>query len=89
MFRCYAVSVGAVHNDSTVSVVGLEGQSKGCGCHEANYRSCGNGCTLSGLFYSCTEQGFDLKAERLKQEWYKEEFCLQCSSITIWPTFQH
>ena len=26
--RCYAVSVGAVHSDSTVSLVGFEGQSK-------------------------------------------------------------
>ena len=24
-----------------------------------------------------------------KQEWCKVEFCLQRSSITIWPTFQH
>ena len=31
----------------------------------------------------------NLKAERWKQEWYKEEFCLQRSSINIWPTFQH
>ena len=30
-----------------------------------------------------------LKAVRWKQEWYKEEFCHQRSSITIWPTFQH
>ena len=26
--RCFAVSVSAVHSDSTVSVVGFEGQSK-------------------------------------------------------------
>ena len=26
--RCFAVSVGTVHSDSTVSVVGFEGQSK-------------------------------------------------------------
>ena len=31
---------------------------KGGGCHEANDRSCGNGCALSGRFSSCTEQGF-------------------------------
>ena len=31
----------------------------------------------------------NLKAERWKQEWYKAEFCLQRSSIAIWPTFQH
>ena len=31
----------------------------------------------------------NLRAERWKQEWYKVEFCLQRSSITIWPTFQH
>ena len=31
---------------------------KGGGCHEANDRSCGNGCALSGLFYSCTDKGF-------------------------------
>ena len=28
MLRCFSVSVGPVHNDSTVSVVGFEGQSK-------------------------------------------------------------
>ena len=31
----------------------------------------------------------NLKAEWWKQEWYKEKFCLQRSSITVWPTFQH
>ena len=31
---------------------------KGRGCHEATDHSCGNGCALSGLFYSCTDQGF-------------------------------
>ena len=30
-----------------------------------------------------------LNSVRCKQEWYMEEFCLQLSSITIWPTFQH
>ena len=35
-----------------------KGSRKGGGCHEANYRSSGNGCALSGLFYSCTDQGF-------------------------------
>ena len=53
------VSVGAVHNNSTVSVVGLEEQSKCGGCHEANDHSRGNGCALSGRFSSCTGQGFD------------------------------
>ena len=43
MLRCFAVSVGAVHHDSTVSVVGF----KGGVCHEATDHSCGNGCTLS------------------------------------------
>ena len=35
-----------------------KGSRKGGGCHEANDRRCGNGCALSGLFYSCTDQGF-------------------------------
>ena len=35
-----------------------KGSQKGGGCHEANDHSCGNGCALSGLFYSCTDQGF-------------------------------
>ena len=35
-----------------------KGNRKGGGCHEAIYRSCGNGCALSRLFYSCTDQGF-------------------------------
>ena len=35
-----------------------KGSRKGGGCHEANDHSCGNGCALTGLFYSCTEQGF-------------------------------
>ena len=35
-----------------------KGSRKGGGCHEANDRSCGNGCALSGLFYSCTDHGF-------------------------------
>ena len=29
------------------------------------------------------------KSRKVKQEWYKEEFCLQRSSITIWPSFLH
>ena len=41
------VSVGAVHNNLTVSVVGFEGSNKGGGCHEATDHSCGNGCVLS------------------------------------------
>ena len=48
---CFAVSVGTVNNDSTVNVVGFEGQSKGGGCHEATDHSCGNGCALSGRFH--------------------------------------
>ena len=36
-----------------------KGSPIGGGCHEANDLSCGNGCALSGLFYSCTDQGFD------------------------------
>ena len=35
-----------------------KGSRKGNGCHEANDRSCGNGCALTGLLNSCTEQGF-------------------------------
>ena len=35
-----------------------KGSRKGCGCNEANDRSCGNGCAMSGLFYSCIGQGF-------------------------------
>ena len=42
------VSVGAVHNDSIVSVVGFESSRIGGGCHEANDHSRGNGCVLSG-----------------------------------------
>ena len=34
-----------------------KGSKKGGGCHEANHCSCGNGCALSGRFYSCTDQG--------------------------------
>ena len=34
------------------------GSRKGGWCHEGNHRSCGNGCALSGRFYSCTDQGF-------------------------------
>ena len=49
--KVFAVSVGAVHNDSTVSVVGFKGQSKCSGCHEATDHSCGNGCALSGRFH--------------------------------------
>ena len=44
---CLAVSVGAVHDNLTVGVVGLEGLSKDGGCHEANDHSRGNGCVLS------------------------------------------
>ena len=36
----------------------LKVSQKGGGCHEATDHSCGNGCTLSGRFYSCTDQGF-------------------------------
>ena len=39
-------------------MVGFEGSRKGGGCHEANDHSCGNGCTLSGRFKTCTDQGF-------------------------------
>ena len=35
-----------------------KGSRKGGVCHEANDQSCGNGCALSGLFYSCTDKGF-------------------------------
>ena len=35
-----------------------KGSQKGGGCHEATDHSCGNGCALLGLFYSCTDQGF-------------------------------
>ena len=35
-----------------------KGSRKGGGSHEANDRSCGNGCALSVLFHSCTDQGF-------------------------------
>ena len=31
---------------------------KGGGYHEATDHSCGNGYTLSGRLYSCTDQGF-------------------------------
>ena len=36
-----------------------KGRRIGGGRHEANDRSCGNGCALSGRFSSCTDQGFD------------------------------
>ena len=55
---CCVASVGAVHIDSTVSVVGFEGQSKGGGCHEANDHSRDNGCAKSDRFCSCTDQKF-------------------------------
>ena len=35
-----------------------KGSRKGGGLLEENDRSCGNGCELSGLFNSCTDQGF-------------------------------
>ena len=35
-----------------------KGSGKGSWCHEATDHSCGNGCALSGRFYSCTDQGF-------------------------------
>ena len=35
-----------------------KGSQKGGVCHEANDHNSGNGCALSGLFYSCTDQGF-------------------------------
>ena len=35
-----------------------KGSRKGGGCHEATDHSCGNGCALSGRFYSCTNRGF-------------------------------
>ena len=35
-----------------------KGSRRGGGCHEAIDHSCGNGCAMSGRFYSCTEQGF-------------------------------
>ena len=35
-----------------------KGSQKGGGCHEAYDHSCGNGCALSGIFYSCADQGF-------------------------------
>ena len=31
---------------------------KGGGCHEVNDHRRGNGCTLSGRFYLCTDHGF-------------------------------
>ena len=37
----------------------LKGSQNGGGCHEATDHSCGNGCALSCLFHSCTDQGFD------------------------------
>ena len=40
---------------------------KGGGCHEATDHSCGNGCALSGLFYSCTDQGFGFASAQLCQ----------------------
>ena len=36
----------------------LNSSRKGGGYHEANDRSCGNGCALSGQLYSCTDRGF-------------------------------
>ena len=47
---CFAVWVGAVHNDS-VSVVDFKGQSKGGGCHDANDHSRGNGCALGSILF--------------------------------------
>ena len=35
-----------------------KGSRKGGGCEEANDRSCGNGCVLLSLFYSCIDLGF-------------------------------
>ena len=35
-----------------------KGSQKGGGCREAIDLKCGKGCALSGLFYSCTDQGF-------------------------------
>ena len=58
MLRCFSVSVGAIHNDSTTSVVGLEGRRTGGGCHEVNVHSRDNGCVLSSRFCSCTDQGY-------------------------------
>ena len=48
--RCFAVSAGAIHSDSTVSEVGIEGSRKGDGYHEGNDHSRGNGCAQSGRF---------------------------------------
>ena len=46
-----------------------KGSKKGGGCHETNDRSCGNGCALSGLFYSRTDQGLD---------------CERCAVVLVW-----
>ena len=46
-----------------------KGSQKGGGCHEATDHSCGNGCTLSGLFYSCNDQGFG---------------CDRCAVVPVW-----
>ena len=56
--RCFAVSYGAVHNDSSVREVGFEGSRKGGGCHDANDHSRGNDCALSGRLTSFTDQRF-------------------------------
>ena len=52
------MSIGAVHNDYTVTEVSFEGQSKGSRRHESNDHSRGIGCALSVRFSSCTDHGF-------------------------------
>ena len=47
----------------------LKGSLKGGGRHKANDHSRGNGCTLSGRFSSCTDQGFG---------------CDRCAVVSVW-----
>ena len=49
-----------------------KGSQKGDVCHGANDRSCGNGCALSGLFYSCTDKDSTVTGAQL---------CLYSSSL--------
>ena len=88
MLRCFAVSAGAVHNDSTVSVVGLEGQSKRWWCHEANDRRCDNGCELSGRFYSCNDQGFGCDRCVVVPKWFLSSLAVSVRLLQ-WAAVSH
>ena len=64
---CLGVSLFRKALSITIQLSASKGSRKGGGCHEANDHSCGNGCALSGLFYSCTTKDSAVTGAQLCQ----------------------